>query len=80
MQDSMDNAYKGMAPKSDANLPQFLTMDKVLDILKDMYAVSAKVTQKRLDALRREGVEFNPYDARFIEATQTMEAEVEEKK
>lgn len=80
MQDSMENAYKGMAPTSEANLPEFLTADKVLDVLKDLYNASAKVTFHKLEDLRRKGIRPNPYDSQFVAATQMMEAEVEEAK
>lgn len=80
MQDSMENAYKGLAPTSEANLPDFLTPDKVLDILKDLYNASTKVTFHRLEDLKRKGIRPNPYDSQFVAATQMMESEVEEAK
>lgn len=80
MQDSMENAYRGIAPTAEAQLPDFLTSEKVLDVLKDLYNASTKVTFHRLEDLRRKGIRPNPYDSQFVAATQMMEAEVEEAK
>ena len=80
MQQAMDNAYKGISPQSDSALPDFLTPDLVVEMMRAMYESTARVTQKKLKELHRQGVAINPYDPKFISATQSMEAEVEEAK
>jgi len=72
------NAYQGVAPTSEASLPEFLTADKVLDVLKDLYSV--KVTFHKLKDLRRKGIRPNSYDTQFVAAIQMMEAEIGEAK
>lgn len=80
MQQAMDNAYKGIAPRSDSSLPEFLTQEMVVEVMRAMYESTAKVTQRKLRELQRQGVSINPYDQRFMSATQNMESEVEEAK
>jgi len=80
MQQAMDNAYKGISPQSDSALPDFLTPELVVDMMRAMYESTARVTQKKLKELRKQGVAINPYDPKFISATQSMEADVEEAK
>lgn len=80
MQQAMDNAYKGITPQADSGLPDFLTPDMVVELMRAMYESTAKVTQKKMRELHRQGVAINPYDPKFIAATQSMEAEVEEAK
>lgn len=80
MQQAMDNAYRGITPQSDSGLPDFLTPEMVVELMRAMYESTAKVTQKKMKELHRQGVAINPYDPKFIAATQSMEAEVEEAK
>ena len=80
MQEASNNAFKGIAPQCEARLPDFLTPDVVIDLMKAMYDATARVTYRKFSELRKQGIQMSPYDPRFMAATQSMESEVEEEK
>lgn len=75
-----DNAFQGIPPHAEAKLPDFLTPEKVIEIMRALYDASGRVTVKKLTELRRQGVQIDPYDARFQAATQPLEADIEAEK
>lgn len=77
MKTNMDNAYKGVAPQISSALPDYITPDLVIKILKEMYDATLYTTYKKVAELKAMGIQPSPYSESFMKATQQMEADGE---
>jgi len=77
MKTNMDNAYKGVAPQISSTLPDYITPDLVIKILKEMYDATLYTTYKKVAELKAMGIQPSPYSESFMKATQQMEADGE---
>ena len=74
---SMENAYKGIEPKIDFEVPDFLTWELVLRIVEEMYDATKFCTFTRIDHLKSMGISPSPHSEEFMRTTQEIEAEGE---
>jgi hypothetical protein len=77
MKRNIENAYKGIPPRVGSSLPDFMTPEYTLRVLKAMYQATKIVAYHKIEDLRKQGIAPSPYDARFIKATEEMETESE---
>ncbi|CAG9331065.1 unnamed protein product [Blepharisma stoltei] len=73
----VENAFKGILPVIGSPLPDFMTSDFVLSIMREIYNKNTKATLIMIREAETKGILINFKDQRFIEVTQEIETKIE---
>lgn len=80
LQKGLDDAYRGLAPKAGQSLPKFLTPRKVVEVINELYHISAREMLRQIEELRAQGTQISTNDARFYQLAESVGTCVEEAK
>ena len=73
----MEGARRGVAPVTKGMIPEGLTKERVMMLIRTVYWISAGNTLEKLESLQSQGIALTPFDSRFQQAVHELERETD---
>lgn len=77
MKGIMEDAYKGKAPTINYELPELLTAEKTIDVLRSMYTQVTRLYFAKFQDLKERGISIEGGDPRVQQEMEQLETEAE---